>query len=57
MANIDDLRTLAQQIKNETNVGANTAERVGTTFEKTVTELETHAGEIAGRSKGGGGVL
>jgi len=43
MANIDDLRTLAQQIKNETNVGANTANRVGTTFEKTVTELETLA--------------
>lgn len=40
MANLDELRTLAQQIKNETNAGANTANRVGTTFEKTVTELE-----------------
>ena len=40
MANIDDLRTLAQQIKNETNVGANTANRVGLTFEKIGDELE-----------------
>lgn len=47
MANIDDLRTLAQQIKNETTVGANTANRVGTTFEKTVTELEAHATAVA----------
>ena len=46
MANIDKLRTLAQQIKNETNVGANTANRVGTTFEKTVTELETIEGNV-----------
>ena len=46
MANIDELRTLAQQIKNETNAGANTAKRVGTTFEKTVTELETIEGKV-----------
>lgn len=46
MANIDELRTLAQQIKNETNAGANTANRVGTTFEKTVTELETIEGNV-----------
>jgi hypothetical protein len=46
MANIDELRTLAQQIKNETNAGANTANRVGTTFEKTVAELETIEGNV-----------
>ena len=33
MTKVEELRILAQTIKNETKVGGNTAERVGSAFE------------------------
>jgi hypothetical protein len=45
----EELRIMAQEIKNETQVGANTAERVGTAFEQAangLAELSQNVGDI-----------
>ena len=45
----EELRIMAQQIKNETHVGANTAERVGTAFEQAangLAELLQNVGDV-----------
>jgi hypothetical protein len=46
----EELRRMAQEIKNETQVGANTAERVGTAFEQAangLAELSQNVGGVA----------
>ena len=40
MTKVEDLRVLAQTIKNETKVGGNTAERVGKAFEGVADAIE-----------------
>ncbi len=50
----EELRILAQEIKNETEVGANTAERVGTAFEQAangLAELSQNVGGVYAKIK------
>lgn len=51
MTKVEDLRILAQTIKNETKVGGNTAERVGNAFEGVADALEGNEQKINDISK------
>ncbi|GAA2993700.1 CotH kinase family protein [Prevotella corporis] len=51
MTKVEDLRILAQTIKNETKVGGNTAERVGNAFEGIADALEGNEQKINDISK------
>lgn len=51
MTKVEDLRILAQTIKNETKVGGNTAERVGNAFEGVADVLEGNEQKINDISK------
>ena len=47
MATIDELRALAREIREERQIGGNTGERVGNTFEKVADLIESTGGDIS----------